>query len=133
MSSLWNEGVNMNDILFRAKAINRKEVFEYRTSYKNGDMFCKNCGRELKCSNNVLCSCPPQYEYYCGHCNEKYTSTEKCPRIDYVLKKKGQWIYIQDQDAWECSECKDAFILFEGTPKDNNYNHCPNCGIEMEM
>ena len=27
----------MNDILFRAKAINRKEVFEYRTSYKNGD------------------------------------------------------------------------------------------------
>lgn len=34
---MWNEGVNMNDILFRAKAINRKEVFEYRTSYKNGD------------------------------------------------------------------------------------------------
>lgn len=37
MSSLWNEGVNMNDILFRAKAINRKEGFEYHTNYKNGD------------------------------------------------------------------------------------------------
>lgn len=95
--------------------------------------YCKNCGRELKCSNNVLCSYPPQYEYYCGHCNEKYTSTEKCPRIDYVPKKKGRWIYIQDCDSWECSECKDAFVLFEGTPKDNNYNHCPNCGIEMEI
>lgn len=37
LSSVWNEGVNMKDILFRAKAINRKEGFEYRTNYKNGD------------------------------------------------------------------------------------------------
>lgn len=27
----------MREILFRAKAINRKEGFEYRTNYKNGD------------------------------------------------------------------------------------------------
>lgn len=46
-------------------------------------------------------------------------------------RKKGKWI---EQDAggdgvfYECSVCKDAFTLMEGTPSDNNYNFCPNCG-----
>ena len=42
-----------------------------------------------------------------------------------------RWIPF-DCDTWECSECKDVFILLEGTPKDNNYNYCPNCGTKME-
>lgn len=45
-------------------------------------------------------------------------------------QKTGQWIPF-DCDTWECSECKDVFILLEGTPKDNNYNYCPNCGTIM--
>ena len=46
-------------------------------------------------------------------------------------RKKGKWI---EQDAggdgvfYECSVCKDAFTLMDGTPSDNNYNFCPNCG-----
>ena len=42
-----------------------------------------------------------------------------------------RWIPF-DCDTWQCSECKDVFILLEGTPKDNNYNYCPNCGAKME-
>lgn len=48
-------------------------------------------------------------------------------------QKTGQWIYMKDcEDCWLCSNCKDIFILLEGTPKDNNYNYCPNCGAKME-
>ena len=49
-------------------------------------------------------------------------------------RKKGKWI---EQDAggdgvfYECSVCKDAFTLIDGTPSDNNYNFCPNCGADM--
>ena len=46
-------------------------------------------------------------------------------------RKKGKW--IKRDDCWdgtyyECSVCKDAFTLMEGTPSDNNYDFCPNCG-----
>jgi predicted nucleic acid-binding Zn ribbon protein len=38
--------------------------------------------------------------------------------------------FISDE-YYECSVCKDAFVLMEGTPKENNYNYCPNCGADM--
>ena len=28
--------------------------------------------------------------------------------------------------------CKEEFTLIEGTPADNLYNYCPNCGAKME-
>lgn len=49
-------------------------------------------------------------------------------------RKKRKWI---EQDAggdgvfYECSVCKAAFTLMDGTPSDNNYNFCPNCGYQM--
>jgi len=50
-------------------------------------------------------------------------------------ERKGKWIA---QDGWdgdtyyECSECNQEFVLIEGTPQDNGYNYCPNCGAKME-
>ena len=49
-------------------------------------------------------------------------------------RKKGKW--IEQDDGWdgvyyECSECKEAFTLIDGTPTDNLYNFCPNCGADM--
>ena len=46
-------------------------------------------------------------------------------------RKKGKW--IEQDDGWdgvyyECSECGEAFTLIDGTPTDNLYNFCPNCG-----
>ena len=46
----------------------------------------------------------------------------------------GEWIEVEDDYDniyWECSNCEDAFVLEVGTPKDNNYNFCPNCGAKM--
>ena len=50
-------------------------------------------------------------------------------------RKKGKW--IEQDDGWygvyyECSVCKEPFTLIDGTPQDNLYNFCPNCGAEME-
>lgn len=48
-------------------------------------------------------------------------------------RPKGIWI---DQNAiddemegcYECSNCKRIQVLFNGTPKENDYNYCPCCG-----
>lgn len=48
-------------------------------------------------------------------------------------KKKTQWLkYNNNDDVWECSECHEAFYLELGTPKENKYNYCPNCGALMK-
>ena len=68
------------------------------------------------------------------------TLAERC-EINEVLnsmpsvqpkRKTGRWIYMKDCEDWFCSNCKDIFMLLEGTPKDNDYNYCPNCGAKME-
>ena len=52
-------------------------------------------------------------------------------------RPKGEWIadtshcYDDDEDTFECSVCKEPFTLICGTPKDNLYNFCPNCGADM--
>ena len=49
-------------------------------------------------------------------------------------RETGEW--IEQDDGWdgvyyECSCCKEAFTLIDGTPSDNLYNFCPNCGAVM--
>jgi len=49
-------------------------------------------------------------------------------------RKNGKW--LEQDDGWdgiyyECSCCKDAFTLIDGTPSENLYNYCPNCGARM--
>jgi DNA-directed RNA polymerase subunit RPC12/RpoP len=55
--------------------------------------------------------------------------------ISALSENKGEWIKIYpDQEEWnvyECSHCGEAFDLIEGTPYDNGYNFCPNCGADM--
>lgn len=48
-------------------------------------------------------------------------------------QKTGRWIETDDYDAWRCSECDEYFCLYEGTPQDNEYYYCPNCGAKMRM
>ena len=48
--------------------------------------------------------------------------------------KTGRWIEedMFDGDvAYRCSKCNELFCLLEGTPWDNEYNFCPNCGARM--
>lgn len=49
--------------------------------------------------------------------------------------KTGHWIEQEDFNGdtyYDCSECGESFCLIEGTPTDNLYKYCPNCGAKME-
>ena len=50
-------------------------------------------------------------------------------------QKVGHWIERVDEwgdTYYECSSCKEEFTLIEGTPADNLYNYCPECGAYMK-
>lgn len=53
--------------------------------------------------------------------------------IDDIIPH-GRWI---EQEApnmdtyYDCSACGESFCLIEGSPADNLYTYCPNCGAKM--
>ena len=58
---------------------------------------------------------------------------DKMPTIE-LKRDKGKW--IEEDDGWDgvfwrCSECNEPFYLVDGTPVDNEYHYCPNCGADM--
>ena len=58
---------------------------------------------------------------------------ETAPTVE--ARPSGEWIEVNDEadydDTYECSECGKWFVLMYGTPEENNYNFCPNCGADM--
>ncbi len=48
------------------------------------------------------------------------------------LKKECKLKRVDDNwIVYECSNCKDEFVLTDGTPGDNNINYCQNCGARV--
>ena len=48
--------------------------------------------------------------------------------------KTGHWIEKDGFDGdvyYDCSECGESWTTIEGTPWDNEWNYCPNCGCRM--
>lgn len=43
-----------------------------------------------------------------------------------------KWINYDDEGAWECPCCKELWIIWDGTPEECLYNHCPKCGVRLE-
>lgn len=47
----------------------------------------------------------------------------------------AEWIEDEDmygEPIFRCSNCNERFVLEEGTPLDNCYFYCPNCGAKMD-
>lgn len=40
-------------------------------------------------------------------------------------------LWTEDEDGDWSTACGETFTLFEGTPKENYYNYCPNCGQKI--
>lgn len=73
--------------------------------------------------------------YIKEHPNMGELMKEWIEQIPSVQPKTGRWIErtdTQNDVYYVCSNCKEAFTLIEGTPTDNLYNYCPNCGAEMD-
>ena len=49
------------------------------------------------------------------------------PKIGRWIKKDG----FDGDEYYDCSECGESFCLIDGTPTDNLYNYCPNCGAKL--
>ena len=49
--------------------------------------------------------------------------------------RHGRWEVSTDEwfetDVYTCSKCRESYVLVEGTPKENLWNYCPNCGAKM--
>ena len=48
--------------------------------------------------------------------------------------KTGHWIEKDGFDGdvyYDCSECGESWTTIEGTPWNNEWNYCPNCGCRM--
>ena len=58
------------------------------------------------------------------------------PTVDAVEVKHGEWTVIEDDwnmdTIYQCSVCKEEFVTIDGTPAENLWNYCPNCGAKMD-
>lgn len=80
-----------------------------------------------------------QYHYqndWIGGIHDAVAEVNAIPAADVVPVVHGRWIeedaYEYGENAWRCSACGEPYVLLEGTPKQNLYNYCPNCGCAME-
>lgn len=49
--------------------------------------------------------------------------------------KHGAWVEIDDllmDIVYQCTACKEEFVTIDGTPAQNLWNYCPNCGAKMD-
>ena len=58
------------------------------------------------------------------------------PVADVIPIRHGHWIaeenWTPDDYYYTCSICREDFYMIVGTPSDNNYKYCPNCGARMD-
>ena len=58
------------------------------------------------------------------------------PASDVAPVVHGRWEVSTDEwfetDVYTCSKCREDYVLVEGTPKENLWHYCPNCGARMD-
>lgn len=55
------------------------------------------------------------------------------PAVD--TERHAHWeqpsYFDEENNVFQCSNCKEEFVLISGSPKENEYNYCPHCGCKM--
>ena len=59
------------------------------------------------------------------------------PMIEAEPVRPAHWIPDESEtgegsNTYKCSACGEIQMLIEGTPKDNGWKYCPNCGAKMD-
>ena len=60
-----------------------------------------------------------------------YEEFRSIPSVDFAQVMHGRW-ECGEENSWFCSECDEEFYLEDGTPQENGYRFCPNCGARMD-
>ena len=85
---------------------------------------------------NFLMAENGEYDHYTSGFDEAVTRVEDFPSADVAPVRHGRWEYSTDEwfetDVYTCSKCRESYVLVEGTPKENLWNYCPNCGAKMD-
>ena len=62
---------------------------------------------------------------------------KNAPTVDAVEVVHGWWTTVEDDwtldTIYKCSVCKEEFVTIDGTPAENLWNYCPNCGAKMDL
>lgn len=105
------------------------------------DIFCMGCEykEQEPCEDAISRQAVDKAIYdYSRSCDVNYAQImeyiDKIPPVN-PQTKTGHWIEQEDFNGdtyYDCSECGESFCLIEGTPIDNLYQYCPNCGAKME-
>ena len=78
------------------------------------------------------------------HANEHFINgiesvleyVENLPAADVSPVSHGRWEDSIDEwfgtDVYTCSKCRESYVLVDGTPKENLWHYCPNCGAKMD-
>lgn len=86
---------------------------------------CETCKANKVCDHN---------KYGFENCNNHIPE-------DVEEVKRAKWECVNESDnVWMCTGvdgygnegCGSEIILLEGTPHDNEWNYCPNCGARMD-
>ena len=61
---------------------------------------------------------------------------EDAPAADVAPVVHGSWEGSTADwfgtDVYTCTKCRESYVLVEGTPKENLWHYCPNCGAKMD-
>ena len=67
---------------------------------------------------------------------DKVAGIKNLPAADAVEVVHAKWVEfensIYDEVFYRCSSCGEDFCFVEGSPADNLYKYCPNCGARMD-
>ena len=61
---------------------------------------------------------------------------EDAPGVDAVEVVHAEWACVNEsENVWMCTGkngCGNEVLLLEGTPSENGWYYCPNCGAKMD-
>lgn len=107
------------------------------TRYINADKILSHLNDEIKaCGDCYVYSQPVVYGTYLGLTYAR-SVVETAETADVQEVRHGRWIDLHDENVlyeqtYKCSACGEWFVIEAGTPKENGYKYCPNCGARMD-
>lgn len=88
------------------------------------------CEKEYRERLRMLDYCGDTVALNIGH------AIKALPAADVAPVVHGRWEDSIDEwlgtDVYTCSKCRESYVLVEGTPKENLWHYCPNCGAKMD-